>query len=110
MFTSLATQMNLSATTVVGYANVDPTGSTLPVLGADRSHAWNTYRTANGAHIVDTCWGAGGVSADSAAFLPQFDAYWFNPPPEQAIFMHWPVEASAQLLATPCQQAAPTLV
>ena len=105
LFTSLATRMSLSATTVVGYANVDPTGSTLPVMGADRSHAWNIYRTASGAHLVDTCWGAGALSADAAAFLPQFDTYWFNPPPEQAIFMHWPLEASAQLLAAPVDAA-----
>jgi hypothetical protein len=100
-FSSLATRMNLPAATAVGYANVDPTGAAPPVLGPEGGHAWNVYRTSSGAHIVDTCWGAGVVSEDYTKFTPQFDPFWFNTPPDQAIFMHWPVDIAWQLLTIP---------
>jgi transglutaminase/protease-like cytokinesis protein 3 len=88
LLTALASRMQLTAATVEGYATVDSNSPTSPVLGADRGHTWNVYRTNSGVHIVDTCWGAGNVSDDYAKFKQHFTPYWFNTPPEQAIFMH----------------------
>ncbi len=101
LFTDLATRMKLIAHTVGGHANVDTGKLRSPVLGLDGNHAWNVYRAAGAMHIVDACWGAGGVSADDQQFIFRFRPFWFDTPPVQAIFLHLPADDSFQLLPTP---------
>jgi hypothetical protein len=101
LFTALATRMNLVATTVIGHVHVDASKPRPPALGADGGHAWNVYRAAGIMHIADPCWGAGTVSDDYQQFTYGFNPFWYDTPPEQAIFLHLPADDSWQLLPAP---------
>jgi hypothetical protein len=101
LFTALATRMKLAAHTVSGYAKLNNSQPLPPMLGTDGGHAWNVYRAAGTLHIADACWGAGVVSDDYQQFTYGFNPFWYDTPPEQAIFLHLPADDSWQLLPAP---------
>lgn len=55
------------------------------------NHAWNAVKTNKGWILLDATW----ATIDTTG---KVDAYWFNTPPEEFIYNHFPEDSSFQLL------------
>ena len=98
LFSDLATRMKLEARTVTGHARDWLTFDKM--LDKINGHAWNAYKVAGLWHLADATWGAGGISLGEKEFEQEFNPFWFDIPPSQAIFYHLPTDAAWQLLPT----------
>lgn len=103
LFTDLATRMKLETCIVAGHARDWLTFDKM--LNKVNGHAWNAYRVAGVWHLADATWGAGGISSGEKEFQREFNPFWFDVPPSQAIFYHLPTDAAWQLLPTPVTAA-----
>ncbi|KAK2536528.1 kyphoscoliosis peptidase-like protein [Columba livia] len=65
------------------------------------SHMWNAVELEGQWCLLDACWGAGTVDAESRFFLPRHDDFFFLTDPEHFIETHWPEDPQWQLLQPP---------
>jgi hypothetical protein len=69
---------------------VDPGGT---------NHAWNAVRLDGEWHLFDATWGVGSV--DGRDFHRRYKEFYFNTPPGQFVFSHYPTDPAFQLTAEP---------
>ncbi|XP_059673760.1 kyphoscoliosis peptidase-like [Gavia stellata] len=65
------------------------------------SHMWNAVELEGQWCLLDACWGAGTVDAESRLFMPRHDDFFFLTDPEHFIETHWPEDPQWQLLQPP---------
>ncbi|XP_074760363.1 kyphoscoliosis peptidase-like [Athene noctua] len=65
------------------------------------SHMWNAVELEGQWCLLDACWGAGTVDAESRLFIPRHDDFFFLTDPEHFIETHWPEDPQWQLLQPP---------
>ncbi|XP_063192060.1 kyphoscoliosis peptidase-like isoform X2 [Chroicocephalus ridibundus] len=68
------------------------------------SHMWNAVELEGRWWLLDACWGAGTVDAESRVFIPRHDDFFFLTDPEHFIETHWPEDPQWQLLQPPVLQ------
>ncbi|XP_014822228.1 PREDICTED: kyphoscoliosis peptidase-like [Calidris pugnax] len=68
------------------------------------SHMWNAVELEGQWWLLDACWGAGTVDAESRFFVPRHDDFFFLTDPEHFIETHWPEDPQWQLLQPPVLQ------
>jgi len=97
LFTEIGTRLGLDVVTIHGYAKgwgyregLDPGGI---------NHAWNAVRIDGEWHLFDATWGAGYVNGRD--FIRRYREFYFDTPPEEFIFTHYPEDTSFQVLNNP---------
>jgi len=97
LFAEIGTRLGLEVVKIHGYAKgwgyrngIDPGGT---------NHAWNAVRIDGEWHLFDATWGAGYV--DGRDFLRSYKEFYFDTPPEEFIFTHYPEDADFQVLNDP---------
>lgn len=86
LFTALATRMNLSARTIIGYGKTGRLRN--EDLAKDTNHAWNCYLSNGTWRLIDATWGAGSIISN--AFKQEYDPFWFDTSPTSFVFSHLP--------------------
>ena len=91
LFEALAKNTGIEVISIVGYAKgIDyEEGDHF----SESNHAWNAVKIDNSWRIFDACWGEGAGRTDKKGRLisiKEFNDHWFNVPPSQAVFTHFP--------------------
>ena len=60
----------------------------------ETEHEWNAVIIGNKGCLIDTTWGAGGISND--AFKPSYTEYYLCTPPSQFVRKHLPIQSEKQ--------------
>lgn len=96
LFLALGNQMNLEIEKVSGYAK--GFGYRSGVRFSETNHAWNCIKINGQWRVFDATWGEGNGESINGRFVSkkQFDEYWFNLNPYQAIFNHLPENKAMQ--------------
>lgn len=90
LFLALGEEMGLDIKKVTGYAK--GYGYTPGMKFKDTDHAWNIIKIDNNWRIFDATWGQGFGENINGKLVSknEFDEYWFNVDPYEAIFSHLP--------------------
>jgi hypothetical protein len=67
-------------------------------LNKNQRHAWVAFRNGARWELVDPTWGAGSLAAGDV-FTKRFSDYWFETPPSQMIYSHFPEDSRWQQLS-----------
>ena len=70
--------------------------SRMNARSAISGHAWNAAKVDGNWRLFDTTWGAGAISP-AGIFSFRFNEYYFDVPPEELIFTHYPNDSRWQL-------------
>ena len=97
LFLEIGTRLGLEVVKIHGYAKgwgyregLDPGGT---------NHAWNAVRIDGKWHLFDATWGAGHVNGRD--FIRDYSEFYFDTPPEEFVFTHFPENSDFQLLSGP---------
>jgi hypothetical protein len=97
LFQALAEEAGLEAYTVTGYSKsrrfLDDKDAYQP------NHIWNAVRIKRKWHLFDTTWGSGEMT--NGLYLKHPNYFWFDTPPEDFLFTHFPVDPEWQLVPEP---------
>ncbi|KAG6820741.1 hypothetical protein H0H93_012387 [Arthromyces matolae] len=100
LFKYLAERIGIETHKVTGHGK----GFGFVPLSADQlvppyaaNHAWNCAFLDGEWHLIDPCWGAGGLSG--ASYEQRFTPMWFTSPPREFGRRHFPEDPSYQLVA-----------
>ncbi|THB64409.1 MAG: hypothetical protein D6B26_04990, partial [Spirochaetaceae bacterium] len=96
LFQRLAEELGLESELIQGYVK-DSRYEGFDTVA--NNHAWNIVTIDGQSAIIDTAWAAGQARDDD--FSKDYDEYYFNPPPQQLIFSHYPEQQARQLLDEP---------
>jgi Transglutaminase-like superfamily len=93
LFLALGQRMELEIEKVVGYAK--GYGYSLGMKFKEPNHAWNVIKIDGNWRVFDATWGQGyGENVNGRLQSKQeFDEYWFNVDPFEAIFNHFPQDS-----------------
>lgn len=97
LFEALASKAGLECATIHGFAKGAGYHVGASFSGAP-NHAWNAVRIEGRWRLVDCTWGAGALD-ESGKYVHAFEPFYYDTPPEQLIYTHWPYEARWQLAA-----------
>ncbi len=94
LFTALGTAMDLAVEQVVGYSK--GYGYTPGTQLKESDHAWNIVKINGDWKIMDATWGSSHGENVNGKLVSkkQFDNYWFDVDPYEAIFNHFPEDAA----------------
>lgn len=97
LYQELAEKMGLKSVIVEGYAR----GADFGILpsASQVNHGWNAVEIDGNWYLIDVTWGAGNVK--NGVFYPEFEPFYFAPPPSQLIYTHFPQDSQWQLLDNP---------
>ena len=103
LFESLAKAAGLEAVHILGFAKGVGfrAGMAVPERG---NHAWNAVQVEGRWALVDCTWAAG-VLNEEGEYEQLFEPYYFDPPPEEMILTHLPLDPRWQLLPKPVSRA-----
>lgn len=87
LFRYVLTKMDIENEVVSGYGKNYPYGI---VQGNDTDHAWNVVKLGKEWRLFDVTWASDGNT--------EVDNYWFNTPPAQFIYNHFPSDTAWQLV------------
>jgi len=90
LFYALGKQMNLQIEKVTGYSK--GYGYSIGQKFSDTDHAWNVINVNGQWRVFDATWGQGNGKSVNGKFVSRkdYDNYWFNVNPHEAIFSHMP--------------------
>lgn len=90
LFYALGKHMNLPIEKVIGYSK--GYGYTTGQTFSDTDHAWNIIKINGQWRVFDATWGEGSGKSVKGKLVSKkdFDNYWFNVSPYEAIFTHLP--------------------
>jgi len=96
LFKALGDEMGLEIKKVSGYSK--GYGYTVGDHFVETTHAWNLIKIAGEWRVFDATWGQGNGSNVNGKLVSkkQFNEYWFNVDPYEAIFTHLPEHSSFQ--------------
>ncbi len=86
LFMAMAEDLGLQATVIGGHGGQSP----------NVTHVWNAVLIDGAGHLLDSCWGAGGVSS-SNVFCPYFVPSLFDLDPRLFAFNHYPADTNMLL-------------
>lgn len=99
IFYTLAKKAGLEVERIAGFAKGYNSGSGKP-CNSSPNHEWNAVRIGGRWMLIDCTWGAGYIE-QGPKFVKRYEEYYFDPPPEQFIFDHYPLDPDWQLLPKP---------
>ncbi|MCI4397503.1 MAG: hypothetical protein JHC34_01560 [Acidobacteria bacterium] len=102
LFEALASKAGLECVTIHGFAKGAGYHVGAVFSGAP-NHAWNAVRIEGRWRLVDCTWGAGALD-EAGKYVHAFEPFYYDTPPEQFIYTHWPYEARWQLAARAISQ------
>jgi hypothetical protein len=103
LFESLAKAAGLEAVHILGFAK--GVGFEAGMAVPERSnHAWNAVRIDGRWVLVDCTWAAGSLN-EAGKYEQVFEPYYFDPPPDEFIRTHFPLDTEWQLLPRPVTRA-----
>ncbi|XP_062431008.1 kyphoscoliosis peptidase-like isoform X2 [Rhea pennata] len=91
-------EAGLSCVEVPGYGRSPGSRGGRQCQQQKSSHMWNAVELEGQWCLLDACWGAGTVDAESRLFMPRYDDFFFLTDPEHFIETHWPEDPEWQLL------------
>ena len=99
LFDALTTSVGIDASFVIGDVR-GYRGTTDDSLISPYLHAWNCVQIDGQTYLLDSTWGARQDGESATDYLARRN-YYFQTPPNQIIFDHFPENPSLQLLANP---------
>ena len=97
LFLELARGPGLEAVKIHGYAKGYDYREGVDTGGTN--HAWNAVRVDGEWRLFDATWGAGHVNGKD--FIRAYNEFYFDTPPEEFIFSHFPGDPAFQLIDHP---------
>ena len=98
LFEALAKRLGLQTVAINGYSK--GFGYVVGQGFEEMNHAWNAAQIDGKWRLLDATWGAGYLD-EQGRFVRRFNSHYFDTPPEQFIYDHFPQDPQWQLLATP---------
>ena len=101
LFDFLGKKMNLEIREVAGYSKNSPVEQNWYFIDEEPGHAWNAIKINGLWKVFDATWGAGSAADDKRGklvFTKEYTDNWFNLSPHEAIFSHFPQDASMMFI------------
>lgn len=98
LFEALAKLVGLQTVAINGYSK--GFGYVVGQGFEEMNHAWNAAQIDGKWRLLDATWGAGYLD-EQGRFVRRFNSHYFDTPPEQFIYDHFPQDPQWQLLETP---------
>lgn len=99
LYATLARAAGLEVASIEGWARGMGYAVGDPVSGPP-NHAWNAVRVGGRWMLVDSTWGAGALD-ETGVYRRRFEPWYFDPPPSELLFTHFPKDAAWQLASGP---------
>ncbi len=104
LFEALASRAGLECATIHGFAKGAGYHVGAAFTGA-HNHAWNAVLLGGRWRLLDCTWGAGALD-ERGAYVHAFEPFYFDTPPDEFIYTHWPAEERWQLAKHPISREA----